>query len=405
MRRIDADHRAVEVAQRLEVGERGGGLGAGQTERGGDRVAGLGAELERLEHGMLGVVELRAGPLDPPHPGAEHRVEHVLGVADEAGAAGEQVVGGDREARADRAGDGAEIAAQVRRQVGGDQRARALRRLDDDGHPRERGHDPVAGREAPAPGAAAGRQLGEHQALLADPPPQRAVRRRIGDVGAAAEHRDGQAAVERPAVRAGVDPEGKATDDDQPGARQLAPQLARDLAAVGAGAAGADHRHRLVGGEPQQQRRVPPADQRPGGVGGVAQAGRVERVVMADGPARRSLQVLVQPSLGHGGEPGEHLPAVPGRHRVDQVRVAEPQQLGRASPRRAGGDLLDVGGEVGEQARAAQALRAGLGVDLANQRVLLRSWPRRARSRRPEEHAAGVPGSGCGAAPVGCRRE
>ena len=81
--------------------------------------------------------------------------------------------------------------------------------------------------------------------VSADPPPERAVRRRVGDVGAAAEHGDRAAAgVEGAAVGAGVDPEGEAADDDHPGGGQLPAELARDLAPVGGGAARADDRHR-----------------------------------------------------------------------------------------------------------------------------------------------------------------
>ena len=137
-------------------------------------------------------------------------------------------------------GNGAEVAAEVRGEVGGDQRAGALGGLDDDRHPRQRGHDPVAGREGPAPGAGPGRQLGEDEAVLADPPPERAVRRRVGDVGAAAEDGDRAPGSSAPAVGAGVDAEGEAADDDQPGRGQVAAELAGDLAAVGARAAGAD---------------------------------------------------------------------------------------------------------------------------------------------------------------------
>ena len=60
----------------------------------------------------------------------------------------------------------------------------------------------------------AGRQLGEHKPALADLAMQRAVRARIRDVDAGAEHRDGAAAdVERRAVRHAVDAERHAADD------------------------------------------------------------------------------------------------------------------------------------------------------------------------------------------------
>ena len=103
-------------------------------------------------------------------PGPEQRVEDVLGVADHARAVGEQLVGPDRHPGADRARHRADVAAQLLGHLGGDQRARAPRRLDHDRHRPERGHDPVAGRKRPAPGAGPGRQLREHQPALADPP-------------------------------------------------------------------------------------------------------------------------------------------------------------------------------------------------------------------------------------------
>ena len=74
----------------------------------------------------------------------------------------------------------------------------------------------------------------------------------VGDVGAAAEDGDRAAGVDGAAVGAGVDAEGEPADHDHPGTRQLPPQLAGDLAAVGGGAAGADDRHRPERLEPVQ---------------------------------------------------------------------------------------------------------------------------------------------------------
>ena len=59
--------------------------------------------------------------------------------------------------------------------------------------------------------------------MLGDPPPQRAMGGGIGDVGPAAEDGDGEASpLERSTVRAGVDPEGEAADDDLTRAGELA---------------------------------------------------------------------------------------------------------------------------------------------------------------------------------------
>ncbi len=139
-------------------------------------------------------------------------------------------------------------------------------------------------RQAPVPG----RQLGEDQAALADLPPERAVRGGIGDIGAAAEHRDGAPRLERAAMRAGVDAEGEPADDEQPRGGQFAAELAGHLAAVGAGPPGADHGHRRLGSRPLEQRRVAAADQRPGRIGGVAQPGGKSRSAgSAQHPAAR----------------------------------------------------------------------------------------------------------------------
>ena len=73
-----------------------------------------------------------------------------------------------REARRDRARDGAHRPAELDGEVGGGQRAGPLRRLDDDRERGQRGDEPVAGHEAPAVRREAGRQLGDHAAALAD---------------------------------------------------------------------------------------------------------------------------------------------------------------------------------------------------------------------------------------------
>ena len=111
------------------------------------------------------------------------------------------------------------------------------------------------------------------------------MRRRVGDVGAAAEDGDRPARVDGAAVGAGVDAEGEAADHDQPRRRQLAAEVAGDLAPVGGGPARADDRHRAERLEAVEQARVAAADQRPGRVVGVAQADRVEVAVPAAGPA------------------------------------------------------------------------------------------------------------------------
>ena len=322
--------------------------------------------------------------------GAEHRVEHVLGVADEAGAAGEQVVGAGRGARGDRAGDGAEVAAEVRGEVGGDQRAGARGRLDHDRHPGQRRHDPVAGGEGPAPGGGARRQLGEDQALLADPPPERAVGGRVGDVGAAAEHGDRAAGVERAAVGAGVDAEGEAADDDHPGRRQLPPQLAGDLAAVGGGAAGADDR------SPRRTARGRRAGR--GRRGRSAPRARRRRRAARPGRGRRggSRPSTAPPASSAARwrsverrDPAQQLGGDLRRRGGDQVLVAEAQQFRRARAERAGRDLLDVGAEQRPAARSGAGSRGRRG---AQPRSRLRSCSAWAICSSPIVSAAGEVG-------------
>ena len=97
--------------------------------------------------------------------GAEQEVEGVAGVADHRRAGVEQLVGARGRAARDRAGDGGDGAAEVGGEVGGDERAGAGRGLDDDRQGRERGDDAVAGGEAPAVAAEAGRHLGHHRPL------------------------------------------------------------------------------------------------------------------------------------------------------------------------------------------------------------------------------------------------
>ena len=198
------DQRAGHIAERLERGQRRSGLRAGEVERGGDRRrrSPPPAPPPRERRARSGS-ERRPGALERPRPGPEHRVEHVLGVADDAGAAGEQVVRAGRGARG-RPGPGTAPRSRPRSAARSAviSEPERCRRLDDDRHPGQGGHDPVAGREGPAPGAGPRRQLGDDEAALADPPPERSVGGRVGDVGAAAEHGDGAARLRaRPGAR------------------------------------------------------------------------------------------------------------------------------------------------------------------------------------------------------------
>ena len=148
------------MAEQLELGERTEhrlGL-VGRAGEGGERVAPVadGAQdraQPRLEVGRRGRLVRRIGP------DADHGVEDVPSVADQRRAVAQQRVRAARAPGGDRAGHGAEVAAEVSSDLGRDQRPGALRRLDDDGHLAERGDDAVAGGEAPAERLEAGREL------------------------------------------------------------------------------------------------------------------------------------------------------------------------------------------------------------------------------------------------------
>jgi len=109
------------------------------------------------------------------------------------------------------------------------------------------------------------------------------------------------------AVRAGVDAEGEAADDDDPCRRQLPPQLASDLAAVGGGAAGTDERHRPDRLQLGEQRRLAATEERPGGVVGVAELRRVALAVAAAGPATGRRQLPAQAVLAQRLDPRQQL--------------------------------------------------------------------------------------------------
>ena len=152
--------RAGDVAEQLEAGEGGAGLGAGEAEAVAT-ASQLVPRLDRGEHLGESRLERRARAVDLSRGRASRR-----GRPGRRGPGRRRRRAGcwaGRGARGDRAGDGPEVTAEIGGEVGGDQGARAGGRLDDDGHPGQRRHDPVAGREGPAPGRRAGRELGDHQ--------------------------------------------------------------------------------------------------------------------------------------------------------------------------------------------------------------------------------------------------
>ena len=93
-----------------------------------------------------------------------------------------------------------------------------------------------------------------------------------------------------------------------PGRGQLAAEFARNLAAVGAGAPGADDRHRAVRLEPIEEAGVASPDQRPRRVGSVPQSRRVDVTMRAAGPALRRHQLRRQVALVERLDPAQQLP-------------------------------------------------------------------------------------------------
>ena len=197
--------------------------------------------------------------------GAEDEVEHVARVADDRGAGVQQLVRARRVARRDRAGHRRDHAAEVGREVGGDQRPGPRRRLDHDRDRRERGDDPVAGREAPAVGGEAGRHLRHDRTRRDQPRVQAAHPRGIRRLRAAGQHGDRRAADASTATGARREPRRRAAtapqragvrrrsipsampgDDRQPRGGEAAAERARDLEPVGRGPARADDRDRLA---------------------------------------------------------------------------------------------------------------------------------------------------------------
>ena len=197
---------------------------------------------------------------------------------------------------------------------------------------------------------------------LADPPPERAVGGRVGDVGAAAEDGDRAAAASRaPRWAQASIPKARPLTTTMPGRRQLAAEVAGDLAAVGGGPAGADDRHRRRTARGRRAaagrrgRSAPRARRRR------RAARRVEVAVAAAGPAAGRL--AARPASCRSAQrrdPRQELPGHLRRHRRDQVLVARAAAVPASASRpRPVADLLDVGTEQRQQPGAAQAVGAG----------------------------------------------
>ena len=146
--------------------------------------------------------------------------------------------------RGDRARHREDLAALVERRIYRMPGARLESRLGDQRAQRHAGQDAVAAREVVRLGPRAQRVLAEHRAAarIDDSRGQIAVLARVELVQPARHHRQGSPApLQRRLVGQAVHAVGQAADDRQPGVGQLGAEFLRDLLAVGAGAARADH--------------------------------------------------------------------------------------------------------------------------------------------------------------------
>ncbi len=292
------------------------------------------ASRTRARRGSCGSGRERAGVGTWRMAGPEQLVQHVLRSGDRDCSVPQKAVRPARHARRDPAGHGGHGPAQVTREVGGDQAPARVGRLHDDGHPREAGHDPVAGREAPAKRLRARRELREHETPLADALVQPAVPARIDDIRPAREHRDRQPrSGEAAAVSGGVDAERQAAHDGHAGRSEPAAERVRHLAAVRARVARADDRHRRLVPErlerleptaPEQDRRRVAQLEEQRRIGGRVPAESEHRIVREPLPLRgkvEPVEILDEPPCVRAGDGGE------------QIGLRQPQQAGHAGAR------------------------------------------------------------------------
>ena len=156
-------------------------------------------------------------------------------------------------------GNGGHRPAQVARELGGDQAAARIRRLDDERHACQPGHDAVAGREAPALRGGPRRQLGHHEAALGHLLVQAPVPAGIGPLRTARQNGQRRASpVEAAAVRCGIDAQREPAHDRDPGRAETASERVRDLGPVWRGPPGPDDRHR--GRAPARREQLRTAD-------------------------------------------------------------------------------------------------------------------------------------------------
>ena len=203
-------------------------------------------------------------------------------------------------------------------------------------------------------------------------------------------------------------PKARPLTTSSPAARQLAAELARDLAAVGAGAPGADDRHRGVGSSRSSSAGIAAADQRPG-------RRRRRRASAAADSAASWRQQAQQPQPRSASRPalGDAPPrpapsSCPRCFGADRLRPGprseSAQQLRRARARaRRSRPSRCSGASSPSEQRAAQAVGAGdrrahLVAPPQLQRLRPSARARSARCRRGRRSSAraAAPGRGRG---------
>ncbi len=196
----------------------------------------------------------------------------------------------------------------------------------------------------------------------------------------AAEDGNRQARFQGPAIRAGIDAEGEAADDGNTLSGQVASQLAGDLTTVGARPPRSHHRNRGGGRQSVQQDRISAADQCPRGTSGGPKANGVAVLVPADRPALGGGQGRSKAALGQRLNASKDLSGDLRCRSPGELLATERHEIQRAPARGGGDQLLDIGGQLGQQPPPAQALRTSLWLV---HRFLLRSGPAGCGSRCP----------------------
>src|SRR5206468_11940507 len=120
-----------------------------------------------------------------------------------------------------RARNSEHIEPLIRGAARGNERTRGERSLDHEAAAREAADQTIASREVMGDRRCAQRKFRNQQAVTCDLGGEFGVTRRIDDVDAGAQYRNGRTAAGQPAaVSRGVDPQGKSRDDGQSGSAE-----------------------------------------------------------------------------------------------------------------------------------------------------------------------------------------